>query len=115
VLLRFAVNVNGITELGLTKLDILTGMPSIKICTAYHICGEKVVELPMCFGTEQDEDIEPVYDELPGWQQDVRKARRWEELPLEAQRFIGQIEELSGVPVKTISVGPERSQVIIRS
>ena len=110
VLLRYAARVNGLTELALTKLDILTGLDPLRICTAYRQ-GEQVYrDLPL--GPGALEDFEPIYEELPGWQSDLRDARAWEELPSQARAYILRIDELSGVPVRMVSVGPERQQVV---
>ena len=110
VLLRYAARVNGLTELALTKLDILTGLDPLRICTAYRQ-GEQVYrDLPL--GPGALEDFEQIYEELPGWQSDLRDARAWEELPSQARAYILRIEELSGVPVRMVSVGPERQQVV---
>lgn len=110
VLLRYAVRVNGLTELALTKLDILTGFDQIYICTGYRIGEQLINELP--YGPSDLSGFEPIYEELSGWQEDVRSARRWEDLPLSARAYILRIEELSSVPVRLISVGPEREQVV---
>lgn len=110
VLLRMAVRINGLTELALTKLDILTGLSTLRLCAAYRGKSEIFTTLP--FGPSDLSAYDPVYEELPGWDQDLRTASRWEDLPLEARAYILRIEELSGVPVRLVSVGPERSQVI---
>lgn len=110
VLLRYAVRINGLTELALTKLDILTGLDSLKICTAYRAEGETHYDLP--FGPSDLSPFEPIYEELPGWEVDLRGIRRWESLPLQARAYIQRIEELCSVPVGLVSVGPERSQVV---
>jgi adenylosuccinate synthase len=110
VLLRYAVRVNGLTELALTKLDILTGFDQIYICTGYRIGEQLINELAYC--PSDLSGFEPIYEELSGWQEDVRSARRWEDLPLSARAYILRIEELSSVPVRLISVGPEREQVV---
>mgnify|MGYP000106110386 FL=1 len=108
VLLRYAVRLNGLTELVLTKLDILTGLEKLYLCTAYRVCGE-IVDTPP-FGCDL-QACEPIYEELPGWQMDVHAARRWDDLPLEARAYVRRIEEITGVPVKHVSVGPEREQI----
>jgi adenylosuccinate synthase len=110
VLLRYAVRVNGLTELALTKLDILTGFDQIYICNSYRIGEQLINELP--YGPSDLSGFEPVYDQLPGWQEDVRSARRWEDLPTTARAYILKIEQLSSVPVRLVSVGPERDQFI---
>jgi adenylosuccinate synthase len=110
VLLRYAVRVNGLNELVLTKLDILSGLKPLKICTAYRSGNRNYAELP--FGPSHLEQFEPVYEELPGWESDIRSIRRWEDLPAQARDYILRVEELCGTPVRLVSVGPEREQVI---
>lgn len=113
VLLRYAVRINGITELALTKLDILTGIDTLKICHAYRRNGTIYHDLPM--GPGELERFEPVYQELPGWRQDIRSVRSWEALPAEARAYILKVEALSSVTVRLVSVGPERDQVVENS
>jgi adenylosuccinate synthase len=111
VLLRYAVRTNGLTELTLTKLDILSGLPHIHFCTSYTTpSGQSFDDLP--YGPADLSDFSPVYEELPGWQEDVSRVRRWDDLPAPAREYIRRIEAVSGVPVRRISVGPERDQVI---
>lgn len=110
VLLRYALRINGLTELALTKLDILTGLEPLRICTAYRKGGQVYKDLPL--GPGELAGFEPVYEELPGWQNDLRSTRTWEELPPQSRAYILRIEELSSVPVRTVSVGPERQQVV---
>jgi adenylosuccinate synthase len=110
VLLRYAVRVNGLTELALTKLDILTGLNSIKICVAYRQSEGKISDLP--YGPSDLEPFEPVYEELAGWGENLGAIRSWEDLPRQARAYILRIEELSGVPVRLASVGPERDQIV---
>ncbi len=110
VLLRYAVRINGLTELALTKLDILSGLDPLRVCVAYRDGQHEYPELP--YGPGDIAGYQPVYEDLPGWQQDVSGARRWEELPQAARSYILRVEELSGAPVRFVSVGPERDQVI---
>jgi adenylosuccinate synthase len=110
VLLRYAVRVNGLTELAMTKLDILTGLKTIRICSAYRSGGRQYEELPL--GPGDLSPFEPVYEEIPGWDADVSSARTWDNLPEEAQQFIRRVEAIAGIPVRLISVGPEREQVV---
>ncbi len=110
VLLRYALRVNGITELAITKLDILSGLEQIKLCTGYSSAGQEVIDLP--FGPAEIAEYSPVHELLPSWQADLRGCRNWEDLPGAARRFILRIEELCEVPVRLISVGPEREQYI---
>lgn len=110
VLLRYAIRINGITELCLTKLDILTGIDPLRICVAYRKHGRSYQDLPL--GPGNLEGFEPVYEELPGWRQEIRQVRQWEELPAEARAYVLKIEELGRAPVRLVSVGPEREQVV---
>jgi adenylosuccinate synthase len=110
VLLRYSVRVNGLTQLALTKLDILTGIDPIHICIAYQNGDQKYRQLP--FGVSDLSNYEPIYDEVHGWEQDIRNVRSWENLPLEARSYILRIEEISGIPINQVSVGPDRSQVV---
>jgi adenylosuccinate synthase len=110
VLLRYAARVNGLTELALTKLDILTGLDEIQICTAYRAGQEILSELP--YGPNDLSLYEPVYEKVSGWQEDLRQVRKWEDLPHAARAYILRIEELSNLPIRLVSVGPERGQVV---
>lgn len=110
VLLRYATRINGLTELALTKLDILSGLPVVPLCIAYRKGEQTYSELPL--GPNHLSDYTPIYEELPGWQEDLRAVRRWENLPAAARAYILRIEDMSGVPVRLVSVGPEREQVI---
>jgi len=110
VLLRYAVRVNGLTELVVTKMDVLSGLPFLNICTAYRANGQEYLDLP-----ELPANLgryTPVYERLEGWEEDIREVRAWENLPAEARRYLECVADLSGVPVGQISVGPEREQVI---
>lgn len=110
VLLRYAVRINGLTELALTKLDVLTGIQPIYICKAYRWHDQVYRDLPI--GVEKLDEFEPIYETLPGWDQDIRSARSWEDLPEAARSYVLFIEESCGVQIRHISVGPEREQVI---
>lgn len=110
VLLRYAVRINGITELALTKLDILAGIDTLKICHAYRKNNQTYHDLPM--GPGELEGFKPVFQELSGWHQDIRSVRRWEALPAEARAYILKVEALSGATVRLVSVGPERDEVV---
>ena len=110
VLLRYAGRINGLTELALTKLDIFSGLERVKLCVAYRQEGKLYTDLPA--GPAELEPFEPIYEEMPGWQEDLWQVRSWEELPAAARAYILRIEELSGVPVRLVSVGPEREQVV---
>jgi adenylosuccinate synthase len=110
VLLRYAVRINGITELAVTKLDVLTGLESIKLCTAYHREGQTYTDLP--FGPSDLSPYEPVYEQFNGWKEEVAAVRKWPELPSAARVYLGRIASLAGVPIRLVSVGPERAQVV---
>jgi adenylosuccinate synthase len=110
VLLRYAARVNGLTELVLTKLDILTGLDPLHLCTAYRMAGKTYRDLPL--GPAELSPFEPIYTKLPGWQDDLSRVRRWEDLPSAARAYILRIEEDCGVPVRLVSVGPEREQIV---
>ena len=111
VLLRYAVRVNGLTELVVTKLDVLSGMTSLQVCVAYRYQGQEYRELP--FHVTDLTDCEPIYEEMPGWQADVSAAHSWEQLPAAAQAYIYKIGNEAGVSVHSVSVGPERDQVVM--
>jgi adenylosuccinate synthase len=112
VALRYAVQTNGLTELVLTKLDILTGLDPLHVCVAYSYRGECLEDFP------QDGEVlaqcKPIYEALPGWREDVRAARSFSELPSEARAYIARIEALAQVRVTMASVGPERTQLVTR-
>jgi adenylosuccinate synthase len=110
VLLQYSARINGLNELAITKLDILSGMEEIKICTSYRCKGEQYSEMRL--GPTNLACSEPVYESLPGWQADLRTVRTWEGLPAEARGYIRKIEEISGVSVRMVSVGPERHQIV---
>lgn len=112
VLLRYAVRVNGLTELALTKLDVLAGLDKIYICSAYRRKSDQSLHTDLPMGPGNLSPFEPVYEELPGWHTDLRAVRLWEDLPSEARDYILRIEDLSGVAVQMVSVGPERGQIV---
>jgi adenylosuccinate synthase len=102
--------INGFTGLAITKIDILDTFEKIKVCVAYDIDGEIVKELPE---TQLQEKAKPIYKEFDGWMCDTSSARTWDSLPVKAQEYITEIGKLVGCPIKFISVGPERDQIII--
>lgn len=110
VLLRYAARINGLNELVVTKLDVLSGLPAIKICVAYRHGGTTYPNLPL--GIADLSPYEPVYEELPGWQEPLSEARSWDALPVAARRYIKRIAGLCAVPIHSVSVGPERDQVV---
>ncbi len=114
VLLRYSCRVNGFTDLVVTKMDVLSGFEKLKICTAYTTAEAIAPFTDLPTGPAELEPYQPVYEELPGWERDLRKTRRWRDLPSEAQAYIKRMEEIAGAPVAMISVGPERDQIIER-
>ncbi len=110
VLLRYAIRLNGVTELTITKMDILSGLPVQRICVGYSVGSTVFEHLPL--GPADLSPFEAVYEELPGWDTDLTGIRSWNDLPFEAKGYVRRIEEISGVPVRFVSVGPEREQVV---
>ena len=112
VALKYAVNISGITGLALMKLDVLSGEKVIKIATSYNIDGKTTEDfVPFSYKLEK---CTPNYIELPGWDEDITNCKTLEELPENAKKYVKKIEELSGIPVYFISVGPNRDQTIIK-
>ncbi|MCL6516296.1 adenylosuccinate synthase [Alicyclobacillus sp.] len=110
--LRYGAWLNGYTDLALMKLDVLSGLEEIRVCTGYALDGQ-VHDLPL--PAHRLEKAVPVYDTLPGWHEDVSNCRSFHDLPANAQAYVQYVERQVGVPVKYVSVGPERSQTIVRS
>ena len=108
---RFAVRINGLTDFFLTKLDVLTGWEKIPVCVAYEIDGQRVEEVPSS-QTDFHHAI-PIYEYLPGWSEDISKARSLAELPKNARDYIAFLEEISGAPMSAIGVGPGRDETIV--
>jgi adenylosuccinate synthase len=110
VMLREAVTVNGITDLAMNKLDILSGFDEIPVAVAYRIEGKLTRDFPMTL--DELERAEPVYESYPGWSEDVRGARRFEDLPDAARRYVEAVQQMIDVPVAFLSVGPGRDETI---
>jgi adenylosuccinate synthase len=111
MVVRYAVRVNGLTGIALTKLDVLSDFDTIKVCTGYTLEGKPVEDLPSSL--EKFENCQPVYEELPGWKSDITAARSFEELPANARAYVRRLEELAGCQIVLVSVGPRRDQTII--
>jgi len=112
VLLRYASRLNGLTELALTKLDVLTGLEPLRVCRSYLSSGGEAFDPP-----PDPEDLAactPLYDTLPGWTETIGGTRSWGDLPPAARAYVEAVERIPGVPIRWISVGPEREQVIRR-
>lgn len=111
-LLRYALRVNGFTELALTKLDVLSGLDPVRICVAYTRADEKLAQPEE--GPVDLSPYTPEYQDVPGWQNDLMSSRSWDDLPPNARAYIQEIEAQTGIPVRLISVGPERGQIVRR-
>ncbi|MCY3977475.1 MAG: adenylosuccinate synthase [Chloroflexi bacterium] len=111
VMLRYAVGVNGLSELMLTKMDILSGLDELKLATAYDIDGELFAFPPVT--NEQLERAKPVYETLPGWSEDISNCRRFDDLPGAARDYIKRVAQLCDAPINMVSVGPERDQLVM--
>lgn len=110
MVIRYAVRINGLTGIALTKLDVLSDFDVIKVCTGYRFEGQNLETLPAKL--ETFEMCEPVYEELPGWKTDITGVRSFEQLPVNAQRYVRRLEELAGCPIVLVSVGPRRDQTM---
>ena len=114
VIARYAARINGVTDFVLTKLDTLTGFETIRVCIGYRIGGVVHDEMPMT--QTEFHHAEPVYEELPGWDDDITAARSLEDLPKNARRYVEAIESMTSVPISLIGVGPGRDEsIIVRS
>ncbi|GAA3170487.1 adenylosuccinate synthase [Rhodococcus erythropolis] len=112
VIARYATRVNGITDYFLTKLDVLSSLDTVPICVAYEVDGVRHDEMPM---SQSDiHHAKPIYEEMPGWWEDISEARTFEELPQNAQNYVLRLEELSGAFISCIGVGPGRDETIVR-
>ncbi|WP_434452176.1 adenylosuccinate synthase [Lentzea sp. E54] len=112
VIARYASRVNGITDYFLTKLDVLSGLEKVPVCVAYEVDGRRVDEMPM---TQTDvHHAVPVYEELPGWFEDISHCRSFDELPANAKAYVEYLESIIGARVSAIGVGPGRDQTIVR-
>ena len=112
VALKYAAKINGFTGLAITKLDVLSGEEVVKIAVKYECDGRETDHFPSSYYLL--ERCRPIYEELPGWKEDICDCRRFEELPENARKYIERIEEVTGVPVYMISVGQEREKIIVR-
>ncbi|MGE9212374.1 MULTISPECIES: adenylosuccinate synthase [Exiguobacterium] len=111
VVVRHSRRVSGITDLCLNSIDVLTGLETLKICTAYEFEGKLLDEYPPNFRVL--EQCKPVFEELPGWTEDITGVRKFEDLPVNAQNYVKRIEALTGIELLTFSVGPAREQTVI--
>jgi adenylosuccinate synthase len=112
VAVRYAVRVNGLDALALTKLDVLDGLPELEVCTAYRCSGATLTEMPGDHA--QLSACEPIYETLPGWTTPTAGIRRFDDLPREARAYVARLEEVTGVPAGIVSTGSKREDTIIR-
>ncbi|PZS28827.1 MAG: adenylosuccinate synthase, partial [Pseudonocardiales bacterium] len=111
VIARYATRVNGLTDLFLTKLDVLSGLDKVPVCVAYDVDGERVAEMPM---TQTGfHHAKPVYEHLDGWWEDISKCREFADLPATAQAYVRTLEEMSGTRISVIGVGPGRDENVV--
>ncbi|MBE5663795.1 adenylosuccinate synthase [Staphylococcus sp. SS60] len=108
VVLRHSRRVSGITDLSINSIDVLTGLDTVKICTAYELDGKEITEYPA--NLDQLKRCKPIFEELPGWTEDVTSVRTLEELPENARKYLERISELCNVKISIFSVGPDREQ-----
>jgi adenylosuccinate synthase len=108
--LRMAVRVNGLTELAIAKLDVLNEFDTIKLGVGYKLNGQKID----CFPSYGLDEVEPVYDEMPGWREDITEVRSFDQLPANAQSYLERIEQELGIPVRLLGVGPDRDATLAR-
>jgi len=108
---RYATRVNGLTDFFLTKLDVLTGWEKIPVCVAYEVDGKRVEEVP---ASQSDfHHAKPIYEYLDGWKEDISKCKKFEDLPINAQKYVQYLEKISSAPMSAIGVGPGRDQTIV--
>ena len=110
---RYSVRLNGYDEIALTKLDVISGLRGIKLCTAYELNGKRIVSFPQSLSDLAK--CRPVFEEIPGWSADEIRVERFDEFPVRARRFIERLEGELGVPVSFISTGPAREETVIRN
>lgn len=108
---RYAVRINGLDYLAITKLDVLSGLETVRICTGYNYRGEVINEFPASLKVLNE--CVPVYEDFPGWSEDITGARKLEDLPVQARRYLDRISEISGAPIGLIGVGSRRAQTIL--
>lgn len=112
VISRYATRISGLTSVAITKLDVLSGLDTLKICTGYKFGNQIITEFPASLKVLSE--CEPIYEEMPGWQEDISHVSSYDELPEAARAYLDRISELSEVPVAIIGVGTRRSQTIVR-
>jgi adenylosuccinate synthase len=112
VVARYSTRINGLTDIVLTKLDVLTGRDKIPVAVAYDVDGRRFDEMP-----DDQSDFhhaKPIYEYLDGWTEDISTARDFDDLPVAAQRYLERLEELSGTQISAIGVGPGREATVVK-
>ncbi|MEM7008112.1 MAG: adenylosuccinate synthase [Thermodesulfobacteriota bacterium] len=108
--LKYAAQINGISSIALTKLDVLSGFEKINLCTGYKYKGAELSSFPS--SSHILDDIEPIYEEMDGWSEDISNAKDFSDLPIEARSYLKKLEEVTGVSIYTVSLGPSREKII---
>ena len=111
VALKYAIQINGVTQLMMMKGDILSGFPTLKVCTQYNYKGKAISHFPYNI---ESENVTPIYKEFKGWQADLTEMTSYDQLPIELKEYIKFIEATVEVPIKIVSVGPDRKQTILK-
>jgi adenylosuccinate synthase len=111
VIARYATRVNGITDYFVTKLDVLSSLETVPVCVGYHVDGKRTDDMPMT--QTEFHHATPVYEEMPGWFEDIRHCRTFDELPKNAQAYVQRLEKLSGARISVIGVGPGRDENVV--
>ena len=109
---RYSVAINGLNSIAMTKLDVLDEFPEIQVCTGYKLQGKPIDEMP--FDARGLEEVEPVYETLPGWQQSTSQIKEFDQLPALAQSYVNRLSDIVECEISVVSVGPERNQTIVR-
>jgi adenylosuccinate synthase len=113
VVVRYSARINGLDAIALTKLDVLDGLPEIAICSGYRTNGGTITEFPADLRALAG--AEPIYERMPGWTSPTKGVRRFEDLPVAAQRYVRKLEELTGVACAIISTGSDRTETIVKN
>jgi adenylosuccinate synthase len=111
VAVRHAIRINSISGMCLTKLDVLDGLETVKVCVGYQNAEGQQIEVP--YDAEGWEGVQPIYEEMPGWSENTFGVQKWDDLPANAQAYIKRLEELTGAPVDIVSTGPDRVETIV--
>ena len=107
---KYATEINGLTDIVMTKIDVLSGLGKLKICTAYEIDG--VIHEYVPADTKSLDRAIPIYEELDGWDEDITQIKKYEDLPVNCRKYIERVQEILDCPISVVSVGPDRNQNI---